>query len=113
MKKKETLYFSLMALTIAIFYFGFTAFNVTFLWSLDDNIKRLQQFIAMILSGVIGYFIFKPIIYKKFLGSRLKFVHTIILAVLVANVFRAAVTPFSLGYISLMLGTLYLIFKEN
>jgi len=112
MRKKEIFYFILITLTIAILYFGMAALSVTLFWSMNDNILRLQAFVSMILSGVITFLIFKPITYKKFNGRKLLFLEVIILAILVANVFRAAVTPFSMGYISLMIGTLYLLIKD-
>ena len=112
MNKKDNLYIFLMMITIAVLYIGMTALNATVFWSMNDNLKRGQQFVAMILSGVGGYFIWKPIIRKKFRGSDLRFDGVMILAIIVANIFRATVSEFSLGYISLMMATLYLVAKD-
>lgn len=111
MNKEKIMYFVLIGITTALLYIGMTALNATILWSMNDNVMRAQQFIALILSGIGAYFIFKPIVKKK-LFSKLSFDSTIIIAVLVANIFKAFVTDFSLAYISLMIATLYLILKE-
>ena len=111
-RKKELLYFVLLFLTIAVLYFGMVGFCVTFCFTMDIWVMRLQAFISMILSGVVGYFIFKPIIYKKFNHTQLLFIETIIMAVVVANVFKAFVSDFSLGYTSLIIASIYMLYKD-
>ena len=110
--EKELLYFVMLMLLIGVLYFGLSAINATILWTMNDNVKRVQQFIAMLLSGMMAYFIFRPVIKKK-LKSRLVFSSTIILAVIVGNIFRATVTPFSAGYISLIVVATYLLIMEE
>jgi hypothetical protein len=112
MKKKEIMYFVLIGIATALLYFGMAAFWVTVFYTNNIVAMRIQSFSSMIMTGVIVYFIFKPIIKKK-LKSALMFDSTIIIAILVANVFRAAVTEFSLAYISLMIATLYLLLEEE
>lgn len=107
---------TLMFLLIAVFYLSLTIINATVFWNPNEVIMRVFQTIAMILSGVITYFIAGPIIGKKY-NYDLYFVHTIIAAVIVASIFKTVVRAFdgdfSVAYTLLIIGAIYLLFKEE
>ena len=113
-KKKRNILGVVFILSIAIVYFGLSAINATALWTPDRNWMRLQQLIAMLLSGVIvwgGVYV----VFKKRYNVLL---HWFVFAsVAVASTFKTVVRLFdgdlSIAYILLGVIVFYYLFKEE